>query len=145
MAAGGGGRTLKLTIIGSAKKAIAAVRKMGGALGKMGGAAKKAGKILAIGLGAGVLAVGTGFALAVRAAAGFDSAMTKSLAIMGNVSDAMRNDMAEAARVVAKTTTFSASQAADAYFFLASAGLSAKESIAVPEVRRVVLLRTQLP
>ena len=71
------------------------------------------------------LAIGT-----TRAFGNFDAAMTQSLAIMGDVSDAMRGDMARAARVVGKTTTFSAKQAAESYFFLASAGLNAEQSLA---------------
>jgi len=82
-----------------------------------------------------VAAVGIIGAVSVKAFADFDSAMNQSLAIMGNVSDALRNDMSDAAREVAKTTTFSAEQAAESYFFLASAGLSAKASIeALPKV-----------
>jgi len=71
----------------------------------------------------------------VKAFADFDAAMTKSTAIMGNVSSAMEQDMSQAAREVAKTTTFSADEAAEAYFFLASAGLDAQASIAaLPQV-----------
>ena len=71
----------------------------------------------------------------VKAFADFDAAMTKSTAIMGDVSSAMEQDMSNAAREVAKTTTFSADEAAEAYFFLASAGLDAQQSInALPKV-----------
>jgi len=66
----------------------------------------------------------------VRAGADFDQAMARSLAIMGDVSNAMRVDMVNAAREVAKVTSFSAVQAAESYFYLASAGLDAKQSIA---------------
>jgi len=80
---------------------------------------------------AGATAVVAGIGIAsVKAFADFDSAMNKSIAIMGDVSDVLRNDMSDAAREVAKTTTFSAEQAAEAYFFLASAGLDAEASIA---------------
>ena len=65
---------------------------------------------------------------AVKAFADFDSAMVKSTAIMGDVTDKMA-EMEEAALEVARTTTFSATQAAEAFFFLASAGLDAQESI----------------
>lgn len=80
----------------------------------------------------GAVAVATA-ALAVKSVqefAKFEGAMTKSLAIMGNVSDQMRGEMQSAAREMAKTTTFSAEQAADSYFFLASAGLDAEASVA---------------
>ena len=67
----------------------------------------------------------------------FDSALNQSIAIMGNVSDAMRNDMSDAAREVAKQTTFSAEQAAESFFFLASAGLDAEQAIAaMPQVAK---------
>lgn len=78
------------------------------------------------------VALGTG---AVRAFSDFDDAMTQSLAIMGDVSDALENEMAGAARQVAKETVFSAKEAAESYFFLASAGLDAAQSIgAMPQV-----------
>ena len=71
----------------------------------------------------------------VKAFADFDAAMTQSLAIMGNVSSAMEGEMQQAARDVAKTTTFSAEEAARAYFYLASAGLDAEQSVAaLPQV-----------
>jgi TP901 family phage tail tape measure protein len=73
--------------------------------------------------------VGIG-AASFKMAADFDAAMTESLAIMGDVSDAMRNEMADAAREMSTQTIFSAKQAADSYFFLASAGLSAEASVA---------------
>jgi TP901 family phage tail tape measure protein len=69
-------------------------------------------------------------AVSIKAFADFDSKLNQSLAIMGDVSEAMRKDMSDAAREVAKTTTFSANEAAESYFFLASAGLDAAQSIA---------------
>ena len=67
---------------------------------------------------------------AVKAFGDFDQAMTQSLAIMGDVSKTMRVDMVNAANEVGRTTTFSARDAAESFFFLASAGLSAEASIA---------------
>ena len=73
----------------------------------------------------------------VRSFASFDAQMTKSLAIMGDVSDAMETDMANAAREVAKATTFSTDQAAESFFFLASAGLDAEQAVAaMPQVAK---------
>ncbi len=73
----------------------------------------------------------------VREFANFDAALNKSIAIMGNVSDTLQTDMADTAREVAKATTFSAEEAAEAYFFLASAGLDAEASIAaMPQVAK---------
>ena len=74
-------------------------------------------------------AITTFSGLFLKSFAGFDDAMTQSLAIMEDVSDAMRKDMAKAAKDVALTTRFSAKDAAASYFFLASAGLDAKQSI----------------
>lgn len=85
----------------------------------------------------GLAALGVATVASIKAFADFDAEMTKSLAIMGNVSDSLQDDMAAAAREVAKTTTFSANQAAEAYFFLASAGLDAAASIeAMPKVAK---------
>lgn len=93
---------------------------------------KAAAATAAVGAAIGGLAV-----VSVREFAKFDQAMGQSLAIMGDVSDALRAEMADAAREVAKTTTFSAEQAAQSYFFLASAGLDAQASIgAMPMVAR---------
>jgi TP901 family phage tail tape measure protein len=67
----------------------------------------------------------------------FDEKLNQSIAIMGDVSEAMRGEMSDAAREVAKTTTFSADQAAESFFFLASAGLDAEAAVAaMPAVAR---------
>jgi len=67
----------------------------------------------------------------------FEAAMVKSTAIMGDLSDSMTRDMKKAALEVSKTTKASATDAAEAYFFLASAGLNAAQSIeALPLVAR---------
>ena len=95
-----------------------------------GSIGKKMKSALKLGAVAGAAAVVAGAAISIKAFSDFDAAMTKSLAIMGDVSDSMRDDMAQAARDVAKVTKFSAEQAAESYFFLASAGLSAEASIA---------------
>lgn len=87
--------------------------------------------------GAAVAGVGLIGVQSVRSFASFDAQMTKSLAIMGDVSDAMETDMANAAREVAKATTFSADQAAESFFFLASAGLDAEQAVAaMPQVAK---------
>jgi len=75
-----------------------------------------------------------------KAAMSFESlnrSMNRSLAIMGNVADSMRKDMKDAAIEVSRVTNASANQSADAYFFLASAGLDAAQSLkALPLVAR---------
>jgi TP901 family phage tail tape measure protein len=60
----------------------------------------------------------------------FDAALTQSKAIMGDLTKVMEDDMARAAREVAKATTFSAEEAGQSFFYLASAGLDAEASIA---------------
>ena len=60
----------------------------------------------------------------------FNQQMTRSLAIMGDVSQGLRVNMVEAAREVSSQTQFAARDAAQAYFFLASAGLNAEQSVA---------------
>lgn len=117
--------TLTVRIIGESKHLK---RTLAGVTDKVGVFAKKALKIGA----AATAAVGVA---SVKAFANFDQAMTESVAIMGDVSDTMRQDMADAAREVGKTTKFSASEAAESYFFLASAGMDAEQSIAaLPQV-----------
>jgi TP901 family phage tail tape measure protein len=107
-----------------------ALKKAQGSLGDFG---KKVGQIAA----AATAAVAGIAVVSVKEFAKFDSALNQSLAIMGEVSDELQTEMANAARSVAKTTTFSAEQAAEAYFFLASAGLDAASSIeAMPQVAK---------
>jgi len=73
----------------------------------------------------------------VKAFTNFDAAMTQSTAIMGNVSDVMRRKMADAAREMSTKTTYSAKELAEAYYFLASAGMNAEQSIgALPVVAK---------
>ncbi len=74
-----------------------------------------------------IVAAGT---LAVKSFADFDKAMTESLAIMSNVSEGMRKQMKQTALQLSGESTFAANELAKAYFFLASAGLSAQESVA---------------
>ena len=62
--------------------------------------------------------------------AAFDQAMTESLAIMGEDGNRLRTQMEDTAKSIALQTKFSATEAAQAYFFLASSGLTAAESMA---------------
>lgn len=78
--------------------------------------------------------------VAIGAAAGkfgieFENSMTQSLSIMGDVSNEMRTQMEETARQVALSTDKSAKEAADSYYYLASAGMDAAEAMeALPKV-----------
>lgn len=117
--------TLRVRIIGDASNLQRVLGRAGGNLGKFAARASAA---------LGVAVVG-GVTASVRAFANFDQAMTNSTAIMGDLSSSMRDDMAAAAREVATTTKFSATEAAESYFFLASAGMDAAASIeALPKV-----------
>ncbi len=73
--------------------------------------------------------------MSVVAFAKMDKAMTKSLSIMGDVSDTMRNDLQQEAIRLAMVTNISQDKIAEGYFFLASAGLNAAQALkAVPTV-----------
>ena len=102
---------------------------------KFGTAMLSAGKVAAIGVGIAGVAI-AGFAAAgVKAYGSFEDKLNQSLAIMGNVGPEMRAQMEDTARSIAKSTRFGADQAAEAYYFLASAGLDAQQSVAaMPQV-----------
>jgi TP901 family phage tail tape measure protein len=106
------------------------VKSAQGSLKKFGQFAAKS----AAAAGAAIAGIAT---VSIKAFGDFDAALNKSISIMGDVSESLRTDMSDAAREVAKSTTFSAEEAADAYFFLASAGLDAQQSIAaMPQVAK---------
>jgi TP901 family phage tail tape measure protein len=73
--------------------------------------------------------VGAGVASA-KFAADFDQQMQRSVAVMGDVSDTMREDLEATAREVATNMAVSHEEAADSFYFLASAGFDAQESMA---------------
>lgn len=76
-------------------------------------------------------------AISVKKFAEFDRAMTESVAIMTGVTAELRAEMEKTARAVARDFEPSAKQAAESFFFLASAGLDAKQSIAaLPQVTK---------
>ena len=113
-------------------KELSKVQREIGGFNRLGGVLKGVGTQLTAGLTLPLAGLGI---VATKAFADFDSAMTQSLAIMGDVSSALKTEMSDAAREMAKTTIFSAKEAADSYFFLASAGLDATASIeALPKV-----------
>lgn len=78
--------------------------------------------------------VAAGYAIN-RVFGGFEKAMATSTAIMADLSQEMRADLARTARDVAQRSTFGADEAARAYYYLASAGLDAAQSLkALPQV-----------
>lgn len=119
-------------LAGGVRAAEAELKSLGADADKAARTIGQAGRRMTAAVTLPALAAG-GFA--VKAFADFDDQLNKSVAIMGDVSDVLRNDMADAARDVALTTVISAKDAAEAYFFLASAGLDAQQSIAaLPQV-----------
>jgi TP901 family phage tail tape measure protein len=122
------------------KRAVADFKKLEGAGAKSTYALRtidSAAKNMAASLAKVGLAAGAIGGLAVKQFAAFDDAMTQSTAIMGNLSAEMRDRMSAAAREMARTSTFSATEAAESFYFLASAGLDATASIeALPVVAK---------
>jgi len=93
---------------------------------------QRAGGAMTAGVTAPLAAMG---AMSVRVAGNFDQAMQRSISVMGDVDGAMKERLEATAREVANTTTHSAQEAADSYYFLASAGLDAAEAMeAMPQV-----------
>src|SRR5690554_3085654 len=89
---------------------------------------KLAGTLVRVGTVAAAGAIAFGGA-SVKAFIDFDEQMTKSLALMGEVSGPMRKRMEKAAMSIAERTQFSATQVAEAYKTLGSAGYDAAESV----------------
>lgn len=76
-------------------------------------------------------------AFSVNEFAKFNKAMTESMAIMGDLSDKMKVGLERVARELARESVQSATDLANSYFFLASAGLNAQQAIgALPIVAR---------
>ena len=101
--------------------------RLGGGLSKVAGVAKLAGVAFATTLAVGI-------SKAVKQFVEFEDALNQSLAIM-NTTISQQHAMADAAREVAVSTRISSTEAAESFFFLASAGLDAQQSIAaLPQV-----------
>jgi TP901 family phage tail tape measure protein len=108
------------------------MKAVGGQVQKFGDSMARTGKTLTAGLTLPIVGLG---AAAVKGFADFDAALTQSAAIMGNVSEEVRDRMSKAARDVATSLNISHKQAAESFYFLASAGLDAEQSIAaLPQV-----------
>jgi len=117
---------LDRTQFSAAMKAVSGqVKGFGGLIKQNSAQIKKMGRQMTI---AGAAIVG-GVGMMVKAYGSFDEAMTRSLAIMGDVSPAMRKEMAKTAKQLSTESTFAAKDLAEAYYFLASAGMSAEASI----------------
>jgi len=76
-------------------------------------------------------------AAATKTFASFDDAMTRSTAIMGSMTAEMDEDLRSLAKSLSLQGVQSAKQLAESYFFLASAGLDVKQSMAaLPVVQK---------
>ena len=98
------------------RKASGEVKGFGASLGGVG-------KLLAAG------AVIEGFRRIGKANLDFQKAMARSTAIMSGVTEELRVELEQTAKSIATDTVFSAKEAPEAYFFLASAGLNAEKSL----------------
>lgn len=106
--------------------------KLQSSLNKVADRASQMGRTLSMRVTAPIAGLAT---LAVREFGNFDAAMNKSIAIMGDMTEVMEQDMTNAARDIGRTTRLSAQEAAESYFYLASAGLDAEQSMAaLPQV-----------
>jgi len=81
------------------------------------------------------IAIVASLAMSVKAFASFDDAMTKSLAIMSGLTKELRMELEATALSIAKNSVVSATELAKSYYYLASAGLDALQSLkALPTV-----------
>ena len=119
-----------------AKLAQAQMASLGKSSQLAGGKLAKFAKVGSVAVVGAMLGVAKGVFESVQAFAEFDSKMTQSLAIM-QTTTAQQEQMARVAREVATVTAISATDSAEAYFFLASAGLNAEQSMsALPQVAK---------
>jgi len=126
---------IKLVLEGF-NKAKAQMNTLGKKTDESGGKLNKFGTIAKIG----AFAVGTvlvkALSEATRQFIEFEDKLNQSLAIMQTTEEQQRR-MAQASRQVAIESRVSASESAEAFFFLASAGLDAEQSIsALPQVTK---------
>lgn len=114
-----------------AKKDIAdfekATKKALAPLVKFGKQAEYAGKQLTKNITLPIAGIGVA---ASKFAGDFEKSMTTSMAIMGDVSNTMKKTLAGTAKQLSTETAFSADELAKAYYYLASAGMTAEQSVA---------------
>lgn len=78
-----------------------------------------------------ISSVTKGFEFMTKSVMEFDKAMTESMAIMDDQTDAARANLEAIAKDVSKITTFSPTEAAEGLYYLASAGYAAEQSISL--------------
>jgi TP901 family phage tail tape measure protein len=94
--------------------------------------AKTSAKIMAVGKAATLgmtVPIVAAAGLSIKAFSDFEDQMTKSTSIMGNLSSSTIQAMEEQAKALSGEGVQSADELAEAYFFLASAGLNAEQAI----------------
>lgn len=130
-----GSRTLKLQILAETAKLVDGLDKANKQVMTTGqkfqaGFAQVSKAVVAAGA-----AVGAFVGSSIKSYMEFDDKLTQSTAIMSGVTEDTRKQMETAARSVATTLGIAHKDAAESYYFLASAGLDAAQSIAaLPQV-----------
>jgi len=131
-----GAKVLIDIVMRGANLATAQMGKLGNTFSKAGAKLGKFGKVAGAVSAVALLAIGKGLQVATKEFINFNDKMTQSLAIM-DTTIAEQKAMEEQALAVSRVTKISAEQSAEAYFFLASAGLNAEQSIsALPQVAK---------
>jgi TP901 family phage tail tape measure protein len=121
-----------VNFIGNPGGLIAASTAAAASMGRTGNAAAAAsGKVSLLGKASLIAATGVmAFAAyGVGSYTKFNKAMTESTAIMEGETTAQVKSMERAAKTVATTTKFSAAEAAEGFYYMASAGMNAEQSI----------------
>jgi TP901 family phage tail tape measure protein len=120
-------KTVKADLAGlgtGAKAAQGGMAKFGASMKVVGRDMAKMGKVMSMAV---TLPLALISAAAIKTAAEFEQSMTNAFSVMGDVSRETEADLTSFARTLGKETAFKASEAADAMYKLASAGLDAKE------------------
>jgi TP901 family phage tail tape measure protein len=123
-------QNLKVNITGDSSKLSNALSSASGKLQAFGGKMKSVGKSMTTSLTLPLVAVG---AAAVKMAFDFDKSMTSIQALVGVSADKVA-EMGEAAKKMAIDTGKSANEAAEALFFITSAGLRGSDAMNVLEM-----------
>lgn len=104
---------------------------------KAGRRLSQIGREITLGVTAPIVAFGS---MAVKAFVNFDDAMSKAYATMGDVSDILKDKMAETAKALSLTTGTSVNKLAEAYYDLGQAGLDATEAMSsLPAINNIMI------
>lgn len=95
-------------------------------VGNVGRSIQTAGRALTVGVTLPLVGFG---ALAVHEFGKLDNALTESFSIMGDLTPQMKKDMRDLAMEMSNTSRFGSNELANSYYYLASAGLDATQSM----------------